>query len=241
MLAIQFKYHFINQVDSTNNFIKNFPFENGFVVFTSFQTAGKGMAANKWESNDGENLLCSISLDFSFIPIEQQAYLNMAISLALQAVVSQISHKKCEIKWPNDIYIENKKIAGILIENSLQGSKIKQTIVGIGININQEIFENKNAISLKNILNHNLNIETVLTQLTEQINIVYQLLALGKISQIEALYHENLYRKNQICSFKINDELVIGQIENVNKFGLLRVLIGNEIREFAHKEIEMII
>jgi BirA family biotin operon repressor/biotin-[acetyl-CoA-carboxylase] ligase len=215
--------------------------ENGLVVYTNYQTNGKGMAANKWESNDGKNLLCSILLEFPFIKIEQQAYINMAVCLALQAIVNKFTKQKCAIKWPNDIYIDNKKIAGILIENTLQGYKIKQTIIGIGLNINQEDFETKNAISLKNILNHNLNIETVLFELTNQLNIYYQLLALGKLQLVSEKYNELLYRKNETCYFSINNELVLGQIESVNEFGLLKVLIGNELQEFAHKELEMII
>lgn len=241
MLSIQFKYHFINQLDSTNNFIKNYKVENGLVVYTSFQTNGKGMALNKWESQPEKNLLCSILLEFPFIKIEQQAYINMAVCLALQAIVSKFTSKNCAIKWPNDIYIENKKIAGILIENTLQGNKIKQTIIGIGLNINQENFETKNAISLKNILNHNLNIETVLYELTNQLNIYYQLLALGKLQQIAEKYNELLYRKNETCYFNINNQLVLGEIDSVNEFGLLKVLVGNELQEFAHKELEMII
>jgi BirA family biotin operon repressor/biotin-[acetyl-CoA-carboxylase] ligase len=241
LLSIQFKYHFINQLDSTNNFIKNYPVENGLVLFTNFQSSGKGMAANQWESKEGENLLCSILLEFPFIKIEQQAFINMAVCLALQAIVNQYSNKKSSIKWPNDIYIENKKIAGILIENTLQGSKIKQTIIGVGLNINQESFENKNAISLKNILNHNLNIETVLYDLTNQLNSYYQLLALGKYQQIIEKYNGLLFRKNETCYFNINKQLVLGQIESVNEYGLLKVLIGNELQEFAHKELEMII
>lgn len=241
MLSIQFKYHFINQLDSTNNFIKNYPVENGLVVFTNFQSSGKGMAANKWESNDGENLLCSILLEFTFLKIEQQTYINMAVSLALHTIVEKYSGKRCNIKWPNDIYIDNKKIAGILIENSLQGNKIKQTIIGIGLNINQELFENKNAISLKNILNHNLNIETILNELTNQLDIYYHLLALGKFQQIIEKYNDFLFRKNETCYFNINNQLVLGQIESVNELGLLNVLIGNELQEFSHKELEMII
>jgi BirA family biotin operon repressor/biotin-[acetyl-CoA-carboxylase] ligase len=241
LLSIQFKYHFINQLDSTNNFIKNYPNENGLVVFTNFQSNGKGMSANKWESKEGENLLCSILLEFPFIKIEEQAYINMAVSLALQAIVGKYTGTKCNIKWPNDIYIHNKKIAGILIENSLQGSKIKQTIIGIGLNINQEKFENKNAISLKNILNHNLNIETVLHELTDQLNIYYQLLAFEKFEKIIEKYNDLLFRKNETCYFNINNKLVLGEIKCVNEFGLLKVLIDNELLEFAHKELEMII
>ena len=88
---------------------------------------------------------------------------------------------------------------------------------------------------------HNLNIETILNELTNQLDIYYHLLALGKFQQIIEKYNDLLFRKNETCYFNINNQLVLGQIESVNELGLLKVLIGNELQEFAHKELEMII
>lgn len=241
MFPIHFKYHFSNEVNSTNNWIKTFEPHNGLVAYTSYQNNGRGMAANKWESEANKNLLCSILLELPFIKIEQQAHINMAVSIALQAVVHNLTQTPCYIKWPNDIYICNKKIAGILIENSIQGSCLKQTIIGIGLNINQETFENKNAISLKNILNHTLNIEEVLYQLTHQIALIYALLNEGKLTEIATQYNNFLYRKGVISQFILNNTICEAQIENVNKYGLLQLLMNNQIVEFAHKEIEMVI
>lgn len=241
MLPIHFKYHFINQVNSTNIYLKNLIAENGLVVYTAYQTAGRGTANNTWESEANKNLLCSILLKFDFIEIKNQAYINMAISIAIQTVIKNVTQKECFIKWPNDIYLENKKIAGVLIENSIQGAALKQTIVGIGLNVNQLIFDNKNAISLKNILNHDLDIEVVLHQLTSEINIVYQLLKQGKYYQIITQYNILLYKKNQICEFMVNNKICLGKIVNVNNYGLLQVFIDNKLLTFAHKEIVMVI
>lgn len=240
MFPIHFKYHFIEQVNSTNNYIKNLNAKNGLVVYTAHQTAGRGMANNTWESEPNKNLLCSILLECNFVKIEQQAYINMAISIALQTVIKNITQKNCFIKWPNDIYINHKKIAGILIENAIQGTVLKQTIIGIGLNVNQMIFENKNAISLKNILNHDLKIEAILQQLTSEINSVYQTLKQGNYSQIAEQYNQLLYRKNENCQFMVNNKICQGTIVNVNNYGLLQVIIDNKLQEFAHKEIAMI-
>lgn len=240
MFPIHFKYHFLNQVNSTNNYLKNLEAENGLVVYTAYQTAGRGTAGNTWESQPNKNLLCSILLEFNFVKIEHQAYINMAISIALQSVIQQLTSKKCDVKWPNDIYIENKKIAGILIENAIQGTVLKQTVIGIGLNVNQIIFENKNAISLKNILNHDLEIEHILHQITFNLNTVYQILKKGHYNQIAEQYNQLLYRKNEICQFIVNGQICKGTIVNVNNDGLLQVIINDKIQEFAHKEIAMI-
>ncbi|MFA9215461.1 MAG: biotin--[acetyl-CoA-carboxylase] ligase, partial [Candidatus Methylacidiphilales bacterium] len=231
---------FLNQVNSTNNYLKNLDAENGLVVYTAYQTAGRGAAGNTWESEPNKNLLCSILLEFNFVKIEHQAYINMAISIALQSVIQNITSKKCDVKWPNDIYIENKKIAGILIENAIQGTVLKQTIIGIGLNVNQIIFENKNAISLKNILNHDLEIEHILHQITFNLNTVYQTLKNGNYHEIAEQYNQLLFRKNEVCQFVINNKIYKGTIINVNNYGLLQVIIDNKLQEFAHKEIAMV-
>ncbi|MFY7732434.1 MAG: biotin--[acetyl-CoA-carboxylase] ligase, partial [Bacteroidia bacterium] len=131
------------------------------------------------------------------------------------------------------------KIAGILIENAIQGTVLKQTIIGIGLNINQTVFENKNAISLKNILNHDLEIEAILHQLTDEINIVYQTLKQSNYNEIAEQYNQLLYRKNENCQFIVNHKICEGTIVNVNNYGLLQVIINNKLQEFAHKEIAM--
>jgi len=241
LLSIHFKYLFIHQVKSTNSYIKELLPQNGLVVYTAHQTEGRGTGNNLWESEPQKNLLCSVLLEFNFIKIENQAYINMAVCIAVHTFIKKLTNKNCFIKWPNDIYIENKKIAGILIENTIQGNILKQTIIGIGVNVNQVKFENRNAISLKNILNHDLNMEDILKQLTIEINEIFFKLKNQEFNQIALQYNLLLYRKNEICTFEINNEICQGEIVKVNNNGLLQILIGNNLREFAHKEITMVI
>ncbi|MES2656955.1 MAG: biotin--[acetyl-CoA-carboxylase] ligase [Bacteroidota bacterium] len=241
MLGIQFQIHFVNQVNSTNNYLKSLPAQNGLVVYSAYQTAGRGQANSVWESEVNKNLLCSILFEFNKVPVEQQAYINMAVSIALQQVVFKLAQTKCYIKWPNDIYINNRKIAGILIENSIQGENIKQTVVGIGLNVKQTHFFNKNAISLNNIINTPFEIEEVLNVLLEELSMAYESIKAGKWDEIIETYNAHLFRRHETSYFTINNQMVLGQIDSVNKQGLLEVLIGQTVQLFAHKEIGMII
>lgn len=241
MLGIQFQIHFVNQVNSTNNYIKSLPAQNGLVVYSAYQTAGRGQANSVWESEVNKNLLCSILFEFNSLPVEQQAYINMAVSIALRQVVFKLAQTKCYIKWPNDIYINNKKIAGILIENAIQGENIKQTVVGIGLNVNQTHFFNKNAISLNRVTNNIFEIEEILDVLLEELSLAYESIRAGKWDEIIETYNAHLFRRQETCYFTINGHTVLGQIDCVNKQGLLEVLIGQSVQLFAHKEILMII
>lgn len=241
MLGIQFQIHFVNQVNSTNTYIKTLPPQNGLVVYSAYQTAGRGQTGSVWESEVNKNLLCSILFEFNSVPVEQQAYINMAVSIALRQLVFKLTRTKCYIKWPNDIYINNKKIAGILIENSIQGENIKQTVVGIGLNVNQTHFFNKNAISLNRVSNTQFEIEEVLDILLEELNIAYESIKAGKWDEIIETYNAHLFRRHETSYFTVNGQMVLGQIDRVNKQGLLEVLIGQSVQIFAHKEILMII
>lgn len=241
MLPIPFKIHFINELNSTNEYIKQCPLEHGLVIYAGYQSQGKGQANTTWESQAMQNLLCSILLEFSGVEVESQAYINMAISLALRQTVQILTQQPATIKWPNDIYCQHKKISGILIENSIQSNAIKQSIIGIGLNINQANFSQPNAISTLNIIGKELAISQVLHTLLAEINIAYQHIAQHNWEYILQQYNSHLFRKQETSYFSINNELVLGQIHSVNPNGLLAVLIGQQIHTFAHKEIAMII
>ena len=241
MLDFQFKYHFINEVDSTNSYFKTLSASHGLVVYANFQTKGRGTANNYWESQPEKNLLCSILLEFDSMEITNQVFINMALSIAVHQVITKFCKKDCFIKWPNDIIIDNKKISGILIENSIQGSHLKQSIIGIGININQENFETEHAISIKNIINDTLKIEDVLNELCLQIKLIYSELILNQFDAIAEKYNQLLYRKNQNCFFILNEEKICGEILNVNNKGMLELMLHGQIRQFAFKEISMVL
>jgi BirA family biotin operon repressor/biotin-[acetyl-CoA-carboxylase] ligase len=137
------KIIYLNEVESTNNYanqlILSDAAEEGTVVLAQYQTHGKGQHGNVWESETGKNLLMSIIWYPGFLPASQQFMISKIVSIAITDCVNDIIDD-CKIKWPNDIYIGNQKLAGILIENSVKGSHLSSSVVGIGLNVNQQVF-----------------------------------------------------------------------------------------------------
>ena len=162
----------IASVDSTNNYIKNLltterPSE-GTIVLAHTQSAGRGQMGNIWASEPGKNLTVSYVFYPSFLEATKQFYLNMAVALAVKDCCELLLDDEVRIKWPNDIYYCDKKIAGILIENSISGSNLTSSIVGIGLNVNQAEFHPSlpNPSSLKLIKGKNFVVLDVLNQLS---------------------------------------------------------------------------
>ena len=141
---MEFKVVHIEETDSTNRWLKDYsatqPVED-MVVCADYQTAGKGCGANTWESERGKNLTFSMLIHPKAIPANQQFHITEIVSVALCKTLQPYIYNKVEIKWPNDIYVDDKKICGILIENRLQGAEIKDCIIGIGLNVNQMVFK----------------------------------------------------------------------------------------------------
>ena len=138
------RHHIIvqDELESTNNYAKQLvsdKVEEGTVVLAQFQSKGRGQQGNYWESETGKNLLFSLILYPDFLEAEFQFSLSMLVSLAIVSVLDEETDE-VQIKWPNDIYVGKLKIAGILIENTIKGSKLGSTIVGVGLNLNQEMF-----------------------------------------------------------------------------------------------------
>ena len=132
------------------------------VVVAAHQTAGRGMDKNRWESEAGKNLLFSIALNVNFLEAENQFTISQAVSVAIVDVLSQfIDNQQLFIKWPNDIYFGDKKLAGMLIQNTVEGRMMGTSIIGIGLNVNQMEFSKDipNPISLKMILGKDFDLE----------------------------------------------------------------------------------
>lgn len=233
--------HF-KEVDSTNNQIKNqeSDLQNGSVIISDFQTNGKGHHNNYWESEKGKNLTFSILLKPDNILAENQFDISRFVCLAL---IDYLKSKKitAKIKWPNDIYIDDKKISGILIENSILGNKIKSSIIGIGININQDFFDPNlpNPVSLKQITGkiHDLNKE--LSQIIIFLNTRFDQLITNK-NQQKAEYLNHLYRINVLSEFKSQDNKFSGTITGITSFGQLQIEVNNKTGTFNFKEIEFL-
>ncbi len=238
------RYH-INECDSSNILLKsmsvNSSLEEFFIVSTDFQTAGKGQVGNSWESEKAKNLLFSVLLFPHKIAIKEQFLISQIISLAIKNVFDKYA-EGFTIKWPNDIYWNNKKIGGILIENSLFKNRIQKSIIGIGLNINQELFLSNapNPISLKQIKAKEQNREEILEKIIIEFESIYTNMPTSTIRQ---LYAHNLYRKNGYHSYfdVENKEEFTAKIDRIENDGRL-ILIDkdNTERAFYFKEVEYI-
>ena len=177
------------------------------------------------------------------LPLDKHFLLSKVISLGLVDYVSaKTNHIK--VKWPNDIYCQDKKLAGILIENVIKGNSIKQSIVGIGLNLNQTVFTSDapNPVSLKQITGKNYLIEQEIVKLRSSIRFFYKKLIQNQFEEINTEYLKCLYRFNSTHNYKIKDRLLKAKITGVSEFGYLQIeTLENEKLEFDFKEIEFVI
>lgn len=238
---------FIKELTSTNVVAReridksNLP--EGYVIHTDYQTSGKGQAGNKWESQNGKNLLLSIILYPESVQPQDQFLISMAISLGIHDFISRYSGN-CKIKWPNDIYVCNDKIAGILIETGISGETIKSVIAGIGININQEVYPGwiLNPVSLKIITGADSDREVCLKQVLSDLDARYKQLLYGNRKDIKDEYVTSLYRYKEWHRFKCNEIEFFGMIDDVSESGML--IIEDKrgaVTEYTYKEIDYLI
>ena len=197
---------------------------------------------NKWESEDSKNLLISIVLFPSMINPSDQFVLSMAISLGICDFLKRYI-PVCRIKWPNDIYVNNDKIAGLLIENSVMGDHIENTIAGIGLNINQDKFLSSapNPVSLRMITGKAYDLNTCLYQLADDLDKRYKQLIAGNLIQIKKEYTSNLYRLNKWCNYRDKNGSYLGRIKSTSEYG--NIMIESESGktiEYSFKEVDFI-
>ncbi|MBT3384227.1 MAG: biotin--[acetyl-CoA-carboxylase] ligase [Prolixibacteraceae bacterium] len=237
----------LNEVESTNNYANHLILskaaEEGTVVLARYQKQGRGQQNNQWESEPGKNLLASIVLFPRFLQAGKQFLISKVISLALVDFLKN-ELEGVSIKWPNDLYVYDKKVAGILIENSVKGDFLYSVIVGIGLNLNQLKFNSDapNPVSLKYYTGKDYSDEQVATVLTENIFKWYEKLELGKFDEIDNRYFSNLFRRNKWTWFKKDDQKFEARISGIGEFGqlLLEDRIGN-INSYLFKEVEFVI
>lgn len=237
----------LKEVDSTNTFLrdalsKSTPFLDGTVILAEKQFAGRGQSGNSWQSEEGKNLTFSILLNPSFLQVEQQFELNKAISLALNDVLYKYFNGKAHIKWPNDLYIDNKKIGGMLIENIIQGSRIKHAIVGIGLNVNQSQFPDnlKNISSFKQELHQDYDLMGILSEICSSVEARYLQLRAGAFEKLDKEYLQKLYLMHQWSLFKFDGRIESGKILGVSAIGQLLLETTEGQKKFNNKEIEFI-
>lgn len=239
----------LESVDSTNKFVSDTlareDYKEGSIVITDHQHSGKGLDKNKWESEKGKNLTFTMVLRPVFLSPGEQFFLNKIIALAVYDFVrSYLPEHMVHIKWPNDIYIENKKVAGILINNTIKGNQFETSIVGIGININQRVFvsDAPNPVSLVNYLTYEADLDECLQVIIRTLNKRYFQLSVRDFDKIDEDYFRDIYRQNEWATFKKGSETFMAKITGVTEYGqlVLETEQGDTL-QFEFKEVEFLI
>lgn len=233
-------------IDSTNNYAKGLIREglakHGMVILTEEQTHGRGQKNNIWESRKGENIMLSAILDASWLSIQDQFQLSCSTAVACSDFFSRYAGDETGIKWPNDLYWRDRKAGGILIENVIKGTNWEIAVVGIGININQTVFNQmkNNPVSLKQITGKSFEVQQLAKELCNFLSKRYTELKDGSFDTHLQLYNERLFKRNQQITLKKGEELIPTSIDCVNKDGLL--LTQDQVqRKFSHGEVEWIL
>jgi BirA family transcriptional regulator, biotin operon repressor / biotin---[acetyl-CoA-carboxylase] ligase len=211
---------------------------NGSLIITSAQTAGKGQRGNSWEAQPGENLTFSVLVKPG-IQVKQQFCLNIISSLAVHHVLTKYLGNKVKVKWPNDIYFEDRKICGILIQNFIKGAEIENSIIGIGLNVNQARFEEPKAISMSMITGQRFSLQSVLDDLLEQIEFYLFRLHQNYVKELKNQYLSELYWFREQHLFK-SEKLFEGTIIGIDDSGFLHLKTDEGEKYFNFKEIEYI-
>ena len=238
---------FYENLSSTNSqaslLLKEKDIEEGTVVYSDFQTNGRGQMGNRWESEAGKNLLFSIILYPSSIDPEEQFLLSMTVSLGICDFIDRYIPGS-KIKWPNDIYFKDGKMSGILIENSIMGENIESTVAGIGLNINQEKFTSPilNPVSFRLITGREYDLGICRKQLLTDLDLRYKQLLYGNRESLMSEYIARLYRFMEWHTYRSEDIIFTGRILNVTSSG--RLQIGKKkgkVMEYSFKEVDFIL
>lgn len=214
----------------------------GTLVWAHFQTSGRGQAGNIWQSEKGANLTFSLVLHPSFLQAGQQFYLSKITSLAVVATLTELlpsSQYDIRIKWPNDILVNGKKIAGILIENLLRGNFLQSSVAGLGLNVNQDDFGEltARATSLVRLTGQKSDLRIILGNFCRYFEALYLALKRGRFEQLTRQYIANLYLFNETARFRAGDTILEGKIDGVTDSGRLILRTSGESLEFNFKEI----
>lgn len=230
----------LSHTDSTNNFAATLLSEqvcqSGMAIMADSQTLGRGQRGNIWLSETGKNLLISFIFKPDNLSVIQHVQLTWATSLALVETLAKFNIE-AKVKWPNDILVKGNKIAGILIENQLMGERISSSIIGIGLNVNQQDFGGFSATSMSNEIEQSLKIEHVFEELCSSMNSNFEKITSTENFFLKSLYEERLFQKNESCIYEDEFGVFTGEIAGVSAQGTLLIYVNNELKEYGMKEI----
>lgn len=229
-------------LDSTNNYAANLikasnP-EEGVVILTNWQSAGKGQRGNVWQANASENLTLSVILKPE-IRVRNSFQLNVVMSLAVLDTLKEFGLDAI-IKWPNDIYVGNEKIAGILIENSISGDRIKYSILGLGLNVNQISFHQVNATSIAKCTGKNIELKAVEELILNHLKRSYLRLKMGQYATLKNEYYRNMLGFQEIRSYEDVSGIFDGVILGFDEQGNLKINVNQTVRTYAFKEVKFL-
>jgi len=232
-------------LDSTNHYAaallgENLP-HDGTLIVAQEQTSGRGLERNVWESEPGKNLTFSLIKYPHFLMPELQFYLNIVTCLAIFELVNDaLPKKRVFIKWPNDIYIDHKKISGILINNQISGSTLQSSIIGVGININQMQFysDAPNPVSLRQLTGIEYDLDICLQQFISAFEKYYNILENNELNSLLDLYLKNMYLFGLRKEYVIRGGLVYGSIIGIDEYGQLQIETDDRIYSCQLKEVQ---
>jgi len=236
----------LTAVDSTNSYasemLRQMRPTEGTIIYSFEQKNGRGQRGSTWHGEPNKNVAFSLILHPSFLQAGEQFLLTKMASLAVSDLMAELlrgGRSRISVKWPNDVYADDKKIAGMLIENSIGNHSIQSSVIGIGLNVNQDFTgEEFNAASLKMISGEEYDLKTVVERLCEFIEARYLQLKANKREQLGRDYLGRLYRLEEWRNYSSSGEDFEGRIKNVSAAGRLQVeLRSAEIKEFDLKEI----
>ena len=232
----------LDETDSTNRWLRDYvpaEGEEATICVADYQTAGRGCGTNSWESERGKNLLFSLLIHPQDIPAQEQFHISMAAALALCDAMRDFGIQDTCVKWPNDLYWHDCKLAGILIEHRLAGDHIRDSIIGIGLNVNQQQFRSDapNPVSMRQILGHDIDRSLVLQSIASHLSISPCMLDFTAMR-----YNAQLYRRQGYHSFRDADGAFRAAIMEVDRQG--RLWLRKEdgtVCSYAFKEVEHVI
>lgn len=215
---------------------------HGDLYWTDYQQLGKGLRGNVWKAERAKNLLFSLVIKPNLI-VEKQFYLSMLVANSIANLLDSLAELEVKVKWPNDILLNRKKVAGILIENSLSGSVIRSSVIGIGLNVNQDDFGEleEKASSLKLLLNQVFEREVLLKKWESYFQAQYRKLLLRQFKEIKSEYLSRLYAFNEVFFFESQKSIFKGEIIGISPEGrLVLKKEGGFTQEYDLKEIKFI-
>ena len=236
----------LNATDSTNNYLKQLlgstALEDFSVVITDHQTHGKGQMGSEWSSEKDKNLTFSVLKVKPSIGLDRQFLLSILVSVSIVKTLEGYNIPNLSIKWPNDILSDHHKIAGILIENLIKLHQIESSVIGIGLNVNQEVFKGLPKVSsLKNISGLPIDKDELLHKLIKSIQHYFRVYEKNGEHILNTEYESYLFRKDKPSTFQLSDQtLFTGIIRGVTEAGKLRVQMEDATKVFDLKELKLL-